>query len=188
MERGLRLARDAASRLVRPPSRPRAVIVPRRVERFGAEVAAIVRAAQTHAITTGRDPARLNTFLRFPRQAVSGWQLLDASGELRGLALLNVIPRDGGRTRMGKVVDCLLDGVDVAAWHAATAALTAELARQGADIALAYGSTPWAAEGLRRAGYASRYDVKFHIRDRDGLIPQGPAFHLTPLEGDYGYT
>jgi hypothetical protein len=184
----LRLVRDAADRLARPPARPRAVITARRVDRFGPEVAPIVEAAGAHAILTGRDPSRLNAFLRFPRQAVSGWHLLDAAGRLRGLAVLNIIPKDGGRTRMGKVVDCLLDGVDVDAWHAAFVALTRELARQGADIAQAYGSIPWAAEGLRRGGYASRFSVKFHIRDRERLIPNDLVFHLTPLEGDYGYT
>jgi hypothetical protein len=187
-ERPLRMARDAASRLFRPPSAPHAVIEPRRVERFGAEIAPIVAAAQEHAILTDRDPSRLNAFLRFPRQSVSGWHLLDAAGRVRGLAILNIIPGDDGRTRMGKVVDCLLDGVDVDAWHASFAALTRELARQGADLAQAYGSTPWAAEGLRRSGYTPRFSVKFHIRDRQGLIPKDLVFHLTPLEGDYGYT
>ena len=67
-------------------------------------------------------------------------------------------------------------------------ALTRELARQGADLAQAYASTPWTAEALRRSGYASRFAVKFHIRDRLGLIPHDAMFHLTPLEGDYAYT
>jgi hypothetical protein len=187
-QRGPRLVRDAANRLIRPPAAPRAVIVPRRVSSFGPEIAPIVEAAREHAILTSRDPARLNTFLRFPRQVMSGWHLLDEKGRLRGLAILNVIPKDGGRTRLGKVVDCLLDGVDVDPWHAAFAALTRELASQGADLAQAYGSTPWAADGLRQSGYTSRFAVKFHIRDRQGLIPKDVVFHLTPLEGDYGYT
>ena len=62
-------------------------------------------------------------------------------GRLRGLGVLNIIPKDGGRTRM-EVVDCLLDTVDVDPWHAAFAALTRELVTQGADLAQAYGSTP----------------------------------------------
>lgn len=187
-QRAPRLAREIATRLARPPASPRAVIVPRRVPAFGPEIAPIVEAAQAHAILTTRDPARLDAFLRFPRQAVSGWHLLDEAGRLRGLAILNIIPKDDGRTRLGKVVDCLLDGIDVDPWHAAFAALTRELARQGADLAQAYGSTPWAAEALRRGGYASRFSVKFHIRDREGIIPRDVPFHLTPLEGDYGYT
>ena len=147
----------------------------RRVSAFGPEIVPIVESAREHAILTSRDPARLNAFLDFPRQSMSGWHLFDETGRLRGLAVLNVIPKDGGRTRTGKVVDCLLDDVDVDLWHAAFAALTGELTRQGADLAQAYASTPWAVEALRRSGYASRYSVKFHIRDRQGLIPKGRA-------------
>jgi hypothetical protein len=187
-QRGLRLVRDTANRLIRPPAAPRAVIAPQRVERFGPEIVPIIEAAKEHAIITSRTAARLNAFLRFPRQAMSGWHLLDDTGRLHGLAVLNIIPKDGGRTHTGKVVDCLLDGVDVDRWHAAFVTLTRELALQGADLAQVYGSTPWAAEALRQSGYASRFSVKFHIRDRHGLIPHDAAFHLTPLEGDYGYT
>jgi hypothetical protein len=73
-------------------------------------------------------------------------------------------------------------------WHAAVTALTRELSRQGADLAQAYASTPWTAEALRLSGYTSRFSVKFHIRDRQGIIPRDATFHLTPLEGDYAYT
>jgi hypothetical protein len=187
-QRALRLVREAAGRLIRPASAPRVVIASRRVARFGPEIEPIVQAAGGHAILTSRTPARLNAFLDFPRQAMTGWHLLDADGRLRGLAVLNIIPKDGGRTRTGKVVDCLLDGVDNDAWHAAIAALTDELARQGADLAQAYGTTPWAAEALRRSGYASRFAVKFLLRDRQGLIPSEAPFYLTLLEGDYAYT
>ncbi len=112
----------------------------------------------------------------------------DDTGRLRGLAVLNLVPKDQGRTRTGKIVDCLLDDNDPALWHAATLALTRELARQGADLAQAYASTPWAVEALSRSGYTSRFSVKFHIRDRLELIPRDATFHLTPLEGDYAYT
>ena len=60
--------------------------------------------------------------------------------------MLNVVPSDQGRTRTGKIVDCLLDDIAVDPWHAAMLALTDELARQGADLAQAYASTPWTAE------------------------------------------
>jgi hypothetical protein len=186
--RALATARDIGYRLIRRPAVPRTVIVPRRVSSFGPEIVPIVEAAKERAILTTRDPARLNAFLRFPRQAMSGWHLLDGSDRLRGLAVLNIIPKDGGRTRTGKVVDCLLDDVDADAWHAAFLALTRELMTQGADLAQAYGSTPWATEALGRSGFSSRFAVKFHIRDREGLIPKDVTFHLTPLEGDYGYT
>jgi hypothetical protein len=187
-QRGLRLGREALSRLARAPTAPGATIALRPVSAFGPEIIPIVEKAKGHVIFTRRDPARLNEFLRFPRQAMSGWHLIDDAGRLRGFAVLNLIPKDQGRTLTGKVVDCLLDEVDVSLWHAAAITLTRELARQGADLAHAYASTPWTAEALRCSGYASRFDVKFHIRDRQGMIPRDVLFHLTPLEGDYAYT
>ncbi|MFI5454318.1 MAG: acetyltransferase [Isosphaerales bacterium] len=188
MERGLQLARDTARRLTRLPTAPRATVVLQPASAFGPEIAPLVAKAKAHAILTRRDSARLNAFLRFPRQAMSGWHLLDDKGRLRGFAVLNVIPKDQGRTRTGKIVDCLLDDIDVDRWHAAVLALTRELVHQGADLAQAYASTSWTADALRRSGYASRFAVKFHIRDRLGLIPHDAMFHLTPLEGDYAYT
>jgi hypothetical protein len=102
--------------------------------------------------------------------------------------VLNVIPQDQGRTRTGKIVDCLLDDIDIVPWQAAILALTRELAHQGADLAQAYASTPWTVKALSQSGYTSRFAVKFHIRDRQELIPRDVMFHLTPLEGDYAYT
>ena len=167
---------------------PQATIGLERVSGFGTEIGPIAHAATAHAILTRRDPARLNAMLHFPRQAMTGWHLRDGTGRLRGLAVLNVIPRDEGRTRTGKIVDCLLDNIDVKLWQAAICGLTHELERQGADLAQAYASTPWMVEALRQSGYVSRFAVKFHIRDRQALIPREATFHLTPLEGDYAYT
>jgi hypothetical protein len=186
--RGLRLARDLANWLIHPPTAPHMVMNIQRVLSFGPEILPIVEQAKEHVVFTRRDPDRLNAFIRFPRQAMSGWHLIDASGRLRGYAVLNLIPRDQGRTLLGKFVDCLLDDVDPATWHAAVMALTDELARQGADLVQVYASTPWTSEALRRGGYTTRFSVKFHIRDRQNLIPRDVAFYLTPLEGDYAYT
>ncbi len=188
VERLPRLARDIASHWTRRAAAPRATIVLQRVSAFDAEIAPIVAKAKNHAILTRRDPARLNKMLHFPRQAMSGWHLLDDTGRLRGLAILNVVPKDLGRTRTGKIVDSLLDDNDPALWHAATLAMTRELVQQGADLAEAYASTPWAVEALSHSGYTSRFAVKFHIRDPLKRIPQDVTFHLTPLEGDYAYT
>jgi hypothetical protein len=187
-ERVPRLARDIISRWTRRAAVPRATLVLQRISAFEAEIVPIVDRAKTHAVFTRRDPARLNEMLRFPRQSMSGWHLRDDTGRLRGLAMLNLVPKDQGRTRTGKIVDCLLDNNDPALWHAATLALTRELARQGADLAQAYASTPCAVEALSQSGYTSRFAVKFHIRDRLELIPRDATFHLTPLEGDYAYT
>jgi hypothetical protein len=188
VSRGLRLARDTASQWIQPAAGPRATILLKRVADFGPEIGPIVEQAKAYAILTRRDPARLNSMLRFPRKTMTGWHLLDETGRLRGLAVLNVIPKDQGRTRTGKIVDCLLDDIAIEPWHAGMLALTHELARQGADLAQAYASTPWTAEALRQSGYKSRFAVKFHIRDRLALIPREAIFHLTPLEGDYAYT
>lgn len=188
LERGLRLARDLGEGLTRLPGRPRAILSLERVSVFGVEISEIVAKAKAHAILTYRDPARLNAFLRFPRQAFSGWYLRDRAGRLGGFALLNLVSQDEGRTRTGKIVDCVLDDVDVPFWQAAILALTRELAHQGADVAQCYASTPWMSESLRQCGYVSRFGVKFHIRDPRGLILRGATFHLTTLEGDYAYT
>ncbi len=188
LARSLRLARDTVGEWVLRTIVPQSTIKLERISDFGSEIGPIVEAATAQAILTRRDPGRLNVMLHFPRQAMTGWHLRDDKGRLRGLAVLNVIPKDEGRTRTGKIVDCLLDNIDVELWQAAICGLTHELERQGADLAQAYASTPWMVEALRRSGYYSRYTVKFHIRDRQALIPREATFHLTPLEGDYAYT
>ena len=148
LSRGLRLPRDIASRGFNLRRRPERSSCSSALPTFGPEIDPIVEAAKAHAILTRRDPARLNAILDFPRQSMTGWHLLDDTDRLRGLAVLNVIPKDQGRTRTGKIVDCLLDDIDIDLWHAAMLALTHELARQGADLAQAYASTPWTAEAL----------------------------------------
>jgi hypothetical protein len=186
--RWVRLGHDLASRLIRYPARPRANLVLERVLAFGSEISDILTKTKSHMILTDREPARLNAFLRFPRQAFSGWHLRDQRGSLRGFAILNLVSHDGGRTRTGKIVDCLLDDIDDSFWHAALLALTRELAQQGADVVQCYASTPWVMEALSKCGFVSRFGVKFHIRDPHGRIPRGAIFHLTTLEGDYAYT
>jgi hypothetical protein len=188
LSRGLRVARDTITPWIQPRHPLQATIVLKRVSAFGPEICPIVDAAKAYTILTQRDPGRLNVLLRFPRQSMSGWHLLDDTGTLRGLAILNVIPKNQDHTRMGKIVDCLLDDIDINRWHAAILALTHELASQGADLAQAYASTPWTAEALHKSAYKSRFSVKFHIRDPQILISRDALFHLTPLEGDYAYT
>jgi hypothetical protein len=188
VQRGFQLARDTAGRLIRRPGRPQTALTLERVLAFGPEIFEITAKAERYVILTQRDPARLNAFLRFPRQDFSGWYLRDEIGQIRGFALLNLVPHDEGQTRTGKIVDCLLDGVEVAHWHAAILALVRELAHQGADIAQCYGSTPWMSGALATCGFISRFSVKFHIRDPQELIPREAMFHLTTLEGDYAYT
>jgi hypothetical protein len=187
-ERATRLARDLARNLVAPARRASLTIELGRVEAFDAAIEPIVEEAKAHTILTRRDPGRLNHLLRLPRQAMSGWHLLGPRERLCGFALLNLVPQQGGRVRLGKIVDCVLEGTDVEPWHAAAFALLRELERQGADVAQAFASTPWMAEGLRRAGFVSRFALEFNLRDRQGLIPRGVPLHLMPIEADYAYT
>jgi hypothetical protein len=188
LRRWLWLGRDLIGRLTRLPARPRSSVALEPVVTFGPEIEGAVARTKTYAILTDRSPARLNTFLRFPRQTFSGWHLRDRSGRLRGFAILNLVPHDQGRTCTGKIVDCLLDEVDESLWQAAILALTRELARQGADIAQCYASTPWMVKSLSNSGFISRFGVKFLLRDPREQLPRGATFHLTALEGDYAYT
>ena len=87
LERALQLARDLVGRVTRLPGKPRVGLKLERVSIFGSEICEIAAEAEKHAVMTQRDPARLNAFLRFPRQDFSGWYLRDETGRLRGFAL-----------------------------------------------------------------------------------------------------
>jgi hypothetical protein len=187
VQRAARLTRDLVRNLARPARPARTHVELRQVAAFGPEIDRIVEEARTHAILTSRTSSRLNHLLGFPRKGMSGWLIHDDGGP-RGFALLNIVPKEQGGSRMGKIVDCLLDGVDVDLWHAALLALTQELSRQGADLAQSFAGTPWMAEGLNRSGYRSRFALEFSVRDRMGLVPRGIPVHLTPIEADYAYT
>jgi hypothetical protein len=160
----------------------------RPVESFGEEILPIINEYYRHAITTDRSSDRLNAFLGFPGQAMTGWHLVSAEDQLRGFAVLNIIPQDGGATRIGRVVDCMLDTVEIDPWYAAIVALTDELKRQGADVAQVYAGTHWLVEALERAGYSTRFALDFRLRDRGNLVPRDSPFHLTAIEADYAYT
>jgi hypothetical protein len=183
------LARDLVRSLARPPRTAGTPLECRRVVSFGDWwLPEILGEARKHAVLTDRGAARLNHFLRFPRQAISGWELLDGGGRTCGFGLLNVVPQHQGRIRIGKIVDCLLRSTDVDLWHAAVGALTHELDGQGADVVQALASTPWMTEGLRRSGFCSRFDLEFNLRDRQDLVPRDVPFHFTLIEADYAYT
>lgn len=180
-----RLARES----VRPkPRRPATGLELHRVDSFGPEIRGVVDRAREAMILTTRSADRLNAFLRFPRQAFSGFLFRDGRGDVRGFALLNLVARAKGGPVVGKVVDCLVDEPAPALWRSAFVALSDELTRQGADLAEAYSSAPWTAEALRLAGLPSRHTLEFSLRDRGGRIPGDLPFHLTAIEADYAYT
>ena len=185
--RAARVVADAARRAFRPaePSKRAVEISP--VAAFGAEVAPVLDAYRARALFTSRGPDLLNHLLRYPRGGLTGWHLR-TGGELRGFALLSVVNQAGG-VRAGKVVDLLLDDPDDAdLWHASALALTAELSRQGADVAVAVAGNDWSARSLRRAGFDRAHDLEFRLRDKSHKIPRDVPVHLTPLEADYAYT
>ncbi len=183
-----RLARDLAGRLRGRPTAPCAFIDAAPVASFGAEAAEVAKSAAEDATLTERTPERLNHLLRFPRQAMSGFELLDPAGRTRGFAVLNRIPQPKTGIVVGKIVDCLLDAPEPDLWRDAFAELARVLRRQGADVAEAYSGTPWTAGALRAAGFAYRHPLDFHLRDPGRLIPRDRPFHFTPIEGDYAYT
>lgn len=183
-----RLARDLAWRARHPPPSASALLRLERTDSFGPEIEPAGACFKRHVILTSRTPARLSAMLRLPGRTTTGWRLIDHAGRVRGWAVANIVPTDSGRTRTGKIVDLVLDDPDEALWWTAYVMLTQALRDQGADLALAYAGAPWTVRALDQCGYVSRYGVKFHIRDRSGLIPRGIPFHMTPLEGDYAYT
>jgi len=189
-QRGPRLIRDALrlglQRLNRKLTNGPIRIQP--VDSFGDEILPIVEAAGRYATLTDRSPDRLNAFLRFPGQAMTGWHLLGRDDRLLGLVILNIVPQDGGKTRIGKVVDCLLDTDDVDSWTGTILALTCELNRQRADLAQVYAGTPWLASAIEAAGFTTRFALDFRLRDRGKLVPREGPFHIMPIEADYGYT
>ncbi len=187
-ERGVRLVRELVRTGLSRPRPAQVRIELHKVLAFGPEIEPIVERARASAILTDRGVARLNHMLQFPRQAVSGWQLTTPPGQLCGFAILNLLPGHGGRTRLGKIVDCLLPDTDVRVWHGAIVALTRELERQGADLVQTFGGTPWLEEALRRSGFSSHFALEFNLRDRNKLLPAGTPFHLMPIDADYAYS
>lgn len=187
-QRWPRLAREVLGRGGFGRGRPSTTVRLSPVKSFGDEISLIANTYAINAIMTSRSCDRLNSFLSFPGQAMTGWHLVSEQGRLLGFAILNVVPQDGGATRTGKVVDCLLDTVETDPWCAAIIALTDEVKRQGADVAEVYAGTPWLVQALERAGYSTRFALDFRLRDRDSLVPRDGPFHLTAIEADYAYT
>lgn len=179
-----RLVRDAVETVTRPRRRVAAPVTLKRVDVFDHQIDAILQACEPGLVFSRRRPDLLNHLLRYPGKTLTGW-MIERDGRTLGFALLAVIP--SGRIRVGKVVDCFLPGRDAGDWHAAIDALTTELKAQGADVALACGSTDWSAEALGTAGYRRAYSLAFWLRDKRGLLPRHVPFHLTWIEADYAY-
>ena len=163
-----RLARE----LVRKRSRrPVVTLELQRVESFGSEIDSVSTQAREAMVLTTRSADRLNAFLRFPRQAPSGFLIRDERGDVRGFALLNLIANPDGGPVVGKIVDCLLDGYDFEYWHAAFVLLSDELARQGADVADA--APAFAEHGLEGVEPVGIGEMRRHADHGDRLVGRG---------------
>lgn len=180
-----RAAKDFWQTVRNPARMPRATVELRPVVEFGPEIGPVLNAYQRVTVFSDRRAAMLNHLLRYPRGGISGW-LVTQSERVRGFGLLSVVEQGGVRT--GKLVDCVLDDLNPALWHAATAALTSELKRQGAISVVACANTEWSAAALCACGFAARHSLDFRLRDKGGQIPADVLFHLTLLEADYAYT
>jgi hypothetical protein len=183
--RVLASARDLARMVRRREQAPAREVGLRRVEAFGNEVEEVLGRVEPPLVFTDRCPSVLNAVLRYPRGGLSGW-LLELEDQVVGFALLAL--KYQGKARIGKVVECFLMSKDPGLWHASFAALAGELSDQGADVALAIGSVPWASDALARAGFTHAHDLEFRLRDRARTVPRDQPFHLTFLEADYAYT
>lgn len=181
----IRLAKDLVRKVLNPRQALHFSVELKPVREFGAEIEPILEWYKTRAVFTNRRPELLNHILRYPRGGISGWLLL-MNGQVHGFALTSIVRQ--GQLRIGKVVDCVLDGTEPNLWHAAVDALTTELHRGDADIAEGFGSTPWMNSGLRLDGYHRAHQLEFRLRDKHKRIAPGALFHLTPLEADYAYT
>ena len=180
-----RAVRDAARSLTHRPRPARARLSLEAAAAFGPEVEAVVRGASRSAVVAARTADRLDDLLRYPRNPPAGFLLRDDAGRVRGLALAKLLPHDGGRLVLGRVVDLLMDDDDPDRWHAALLLLSRELARRGADLVRAFAAPPWTVEALGRAGFVLRHPLDFNLRDRQALLPRDVPFYLTPIEADY---
>lgn len=180
-----RWGRDVMYSLRYQPQTPKVPLAIRPVAAFGPEVGPVLEAYLRTAVLTDRRPGVLNHLLRYPRKGITGWHLTQ-DDQVRGFAVLSLVEQ--GRTRAGRIADCVLNALEPELWHAALYALTGELGRQGADSATAFASTNWSAAALRACGFVTRHALEFRLRDRGQLIPSGLEFHLMSMEADYAYT
>lgn len=179
-----KIVRESGRWLLHPRQKPNVSIVLKQVESFGAEVTQIVDACQMPEIHTLRTPELLNHFLRYPRQNITGWHIMQEN-QIRGFTLLSLVRN--GNIRTGKIADCFLDSLDVDLWHAALHALTNQLREQSADMVVCYGTTSWMVEALTQNGFYQQRLSPFAIRDPKKLLPENASYYLTHLEADHAY-
>ena len=175
------LAADALASL--PPARETRLLNALPVERFGSDAAEIFARSKWPVLCSSRSPDLLNYYLDYPLGTFSGYLLQDQKP--RGFAILALIQKPG--CRLIRIVECFLDQPDPALCADAIAALYERALEKEADIISAYGSTPWMAQGLQKAGFFRRGKTPLFLRDPKKLLPEGHPFHLTHLEADLSF-
>ncbi len=153
------------------------------VKEFGTETAKIFARSTWPVICSSRSPELLNYYLRYPLGTFSGYLLQDSKP--RGFAILVSIPKP--HCRVVRIVECFLDEPDPNLCTDCIAALHQRALERNPDIISVYGSTPWMAEGLQRAGFFRRGKTPLFLRDPKKLLPEGQTFHLTHLEADLSF-
>ena len=180
----LKIIRDHGRRIFYFRRHPETHLELRQVNSFGDEISRITTACQMLDIHTLRTPELLNHYLRYPKKNISGWLLLE-NNQVRGFAMLSIVQQQS--LRLGRIVDCFMDGLDSKLWHAALFALTDQLNANQADLVFCYGSTPWMAAALKNNGFYQQKLSPLSLRDPKHLIPSNASFYLTHLEADHAY-
>jgi len=134
-------------------------------------------------ICSSRSPGLLNYYLNYPLGTFSGYLLKD--DRPRGFAILALIQKPG--CRVVRIVECFLDEPDAELCAGAISALFKRALEKNPDIISVYGSTPWMARGLQKAGFFRRGKTPLFLRDPKKLLPEGQGFHLTHLEADLSF-
>ena len=159
----------------------------RPVPNFAAEPAIpdLIGRCEPPLLCTDRGRGRLDALLRYPRGGPVGF-VRESGGDASGFGVVNLFR--AGTVRIGKIVELFLSGREPAKWAVGFVSLASELARRGADVALACGANPWEVEGLRLAGFREVYRLDLQLRDPSHLLPREADLHVTFLEVDYGFT
>jgi hypothetical protein len=153
------------------------------VKSFGTETADIFSRSTCPVICSSRSPELLNYYLNYPLGTFSGYLLRDSRP--RGFAILALIQKPG--CRLVRIVECFLDEPAPGLCAQAISVLCQRALEKKPDIISVYGSTPWMAEGLQKAGFFRRGKTPLFVRDPKKLLPEGRPFHLSHLEADLSF-
>lgn len=191
-QRVARVARDEYRHFLMSAKRPRRIKLasPRRLAQFAVGFDRDKSVCGASVIESRPATGALNALLAFPRGGQTAWFLVPPDFySLRvpalPLGIIGIVPRGG--VCVGKINDAFMPTRDVESWQFAYRGLRDEVKKQGADFALACGSTPWEAAALRAEGFRHAFDLELSIRDRSKLLPKDAPIHVSFLDADYAY-